>query len=31
MTTLKAFGVAVTLMLLSLALMPNGSLFLGNW
>ncbi len=30
MSTLKAFGLAVTLTLLSLAMMPGGSVFIGN-
>jgi hypothetical protein len=31
MTMLKAFGVAATLTLLSLAMMPGASLFTGGW
>ena len=30
MTTLKAFGVAVSLTLISLAMMPGGSIFTGS-
>ncbi|MBI2978445.1 MAG: hypothetical protein HYY38_06405 [Rhodospirillales bacterium] len=31
MSTLKALGVAMTLTILSLAMMPGGSVFIGNF
>jgi len=31
MSTLKALGVAVSLTILSLAMMPGGSVFIGNF